>query len=163
MAFCSNCTRHPATDSIGDPPRYPFSFFKCSSQRTSSCQLPPDSSASTARVTIVPGKLFFGVLGTTFAARNCRFPVLARSPNVSTVVSFPKNALAAACISSGIAGSAVFVSVCAFCEGEDDVPQPSPITRAMASEVAPATFQDQVFKGELASLPLVQDGRDSVS
>src|ERR1700736_2684876 len=62
----------------------------------------------TPRVMIVPGRLFFGVLGTTLAARNCCFPVFARSPNTSTVVSDPSRDSAPAWISAGTAGSAGF-------------------------------------------------------
>ena len=68
------------------------------------------ASASTARVTIVPGSVFFGVLGTTFAASSWRFPFLARSPKTSTVVSLPRKASAADCTSSGIAGPAGFAA-----------------------------------------------------
>src|ERR1700747_2394996 len=62
----------------------------------------------TPRVMTVPGRLFFGVLGTTLAARNCCFPVFARSPNSNTVVSEPSRDCAPDWTSSGTAGSAGF-------------------------------------------------------
>src|SRR5882672_6933125 len=49
-----------------------------------------------ARVTIVPGRLFVGVFGTTLAARNCCFPFFTRSPKANTCDSLPRNAFAAA-------------------------------------------------------------------
>src|ERR1700761_3405552 len=61
----------------------------------------------TARVMIVPGMLlFFEVLGTTFAARNCCLPFFAKSPLSSTVVSAPSRDCAPAWMSSGTAGFA---------------------------------------------------------
>ena len=51
--------RHPATSDIGVPPRNPFAFFKCSSQRKISFHWPSSFCAMTARVMMVPGMLLF--------------------------------------------------------------------------------------------------------
>src|SRR6202451_4372799 len=85
----------------------------------------------TARVTMVPGRLFLGVLGTTLAARNCCLPVFAKSPNRSTWVSTPSSDCAADWISSGTAGPAGFASAAGAGFGADvSGPQPDrkPIT-----------------------------------
>src|SRR5260370_12843670 len=44
---------------------------------------------------MVPGKLFFGVFGTTLATRNSCLPFFARSPNANTCDSLPSNEAAA--------------------------------------------------------------------
>src|SRR5262245_61699038 len=76
---------------------------------------------------IVPAiLLFFGVFGTTLAAKNCCLPVLARSPKSRTVVSFPNNDWSAAVMSSGTAGSAGFAGAAdsVFATGGVSDPQP---------------------------------------
>src|SRR4029077_8184706 len=84
---------------------------------------------------MVPGRLFFGVFGTTFAARNCCFPVFARSPNASTVVSEPRRDCAPAWISSGTVGSAGF-GAGAGSDFVGGVLLPQPIAKQIAHRAA---------------------------
>src|SRR5277367_4445719 len=79
---------------------------------------------------MVPGMSFLGVLGMTFAARNCCLPVFARSPNTRTCVSFPSRLIAAACMSSGTGGGAGLAGSSAADLGAGSLSQPVAIIRA---------------------------------
>ena len=77
-------------ESSGVAPRYPLAFFKCSSQRSNSVNFPSSSSATTARVTTVPGYIILGRLGHHIRRKKLPLPFLARSPTSSTCASLPR-------------------------------------------------------------------------